>query len=148
MNKHAGFIFADFMSILALGLLIFMHQPKNQPVRHEVVRLSDDAKLIRVVNGVQQLWHGARWRHSALAVDQMLLIECDQSDLCARQFSATNTGTAQLIMALPSENLVAAANLVYNECAINGRCTNLLITHDKSTVKLTTANPGQLTHTK
>lgn len=136
MNRHLGFIACDFMAVLALGLLIFMNQPKKQAVQHKVTEPIANSALIREFKGQYQVWKKGQWNKLTKALDSNLLVLCDEKTRCLNWFSATSGESAQLIIALPKFNKQKAAELLYSECAINKRCTNLIITHSSKKIDI------------
>ncbi len=136
MNKHIGFIACDFMAILALGLLIFMNQPKKHAVQHKVTEPIANSALIREIKGQYQVWKKDQWYRLNKALDNNLMVLCDEKTRCLNWFSATSHESAQLIIALPELNKQKSAELLYSECAINKRCTNLIITHSNQNIDI------------
>lgn len=136
MNKHIGFIACDFMAILALGLLIFMNQPKKHAVQHKVTEPIANSALIREINGTYQIWKKGQWSKLTDTLDKNLLVLCDEKARCLNWFSATSHEATQLVIVLPEFNKQTAAELLYSECAINKRCTNLIITHSSQSIDI------------
>jgi len=150
MNKHIGWLAADFWSILTMAILLFLHQPVAQPVTHNFKALPAEADLLRVLDGQYQVFHHNKWQAATRSYSeelrQWLVIACNNPRQCAEPFGIKALQDEKLLIALPANNKQQAEKLLYQKCAIKGLCIDLEIVHDGNEVSIFQKKAKGVTH--